>query len=182
MSTWIALLRGVGGGIRPLPMKDLTVALSRIGLREVRTYIQSGNVVFTATKTTAAKLSQQIGECIVKNFGFESWVMVLTAKDLKKAMAENPYPKAEAEPKTLHLFFMAKAPPSPDIAGMNKLKSASESFTLSNNIYYFHTPKGFGISKLAARVDRLLGVQTTARNWRTCTKVLALAEGERRDE
>jgi len=178
MSTWIALLRGVGGGIRPLPMKDLTAALTKLGLGQVRTYIQSGNVVFDATKTTATRLSKQIGECIVQNFGFESWVMVLTAAELRKAMAANPYPKADAEPKTLHLFFMAKPPPSPDIAGMNKLKSPSESFVLKENVLYFHSPKGFGISKLAARIDRLLGVETTARNWRTCTKVLAMAEGD----
>jgi uncharacterized protein (DUF1697 family) len=77
MGTWIALLRGVGGGIRPLSMKDLTAALTRIGLRDVRTYIQSGNVVFSASRTTAPKLSKQVGECVVRNFGFESWVMVL---------------------------------------------------------------------------------------------------------
>lgn len=177
MSTWIALLRGVGGGIRPLPMKDLVAALTKIGLTDVRTYIQSGNVVFDAQKTSAAKLSKQIGECIVKNFGFESWVMVLTATELKKAMAASPYPKAAGEPKTLHLFFMAKAPPAPDIEGMTKLKAPSESFELKGNIFYLYTPKGFGISKLAGRVDRLLGVDTTARNWRTCTKVLAMAEG-----
>jgi uncharacterized protein (DUF1697 family) len=178
MSTWIALLRGVGGGIRPLPMKDLTAALTKLGLADVRTYIQSGNVVFEATRTTATRLSKQIGECIVENFGFESWVMVLTAKELRLAMAANPYPKADAEPQTLHLFFMAKAPPSPDIAGMNKLKAPSESFTLKDNVLYFYAPKGFGISKLAARIDRLLGIETTARNWRTCTKVLAIAEGK----
>src|SRR5262245_626248 len=102
MSTWIALLRGVGGGIRPLPMKELAAALTKIGLTDVRTYIQSGNVVFSASKTSAARLSKEIGECISKKFGFESWVMVLTAAELRKAMAANPYPKADEEPKTLH--------------------------------------------------------------------------------
>jgi uncharacterized protein (DUF1697 family) len=92
-------------------------------------------------------------------------------------MSSNPYPQAEAQPKTLHLFFMAKPPPAADIHGMNKLKAPSECFELERNILYLYTPKGFGTSKLAARVDRLLGVETTARNWRTCTKVLAMAEG-----
>jgi uncharacterized protein (DUF1697 family) len=177
MSTWIALLRGVGGGIRPLSMKDLTVALTNIGLTDVRTYIQSGNVVFGARKTTAPALSKKIGKCIADNFGFESWVMVLSAAQLRKAMADNPYRKAEAEPPTLHLFFMAKPPPAPDVAAMMALKAPSESLTIKGNVLYLHTPKGFGVSKLAGRVDRLLGVDTTARNWRTATRVLALAEG-----
>ena len=175
----VALLRGINvGGNNIIRMADLRATFESLGFSGVSTYIQSGNVVFDATKTTATRLSKQIGECIVENFGFESWVMVLTAAELRRAMAANPYPKADAEPKTLHLFFMAKPPPSPDIAGMNKLKSPSESFALKDNVLYFHSPKGFGISKLAARIDRLLGVETTARNWRTCTKVLAMAEGD----
>lgn len=177
MATWIALLRGIGGGIRPLPMKDLKAALERAGLEDVSTYIQSGNVIFKSTKTSAPKLSRLIGECVSSNFGFEPRVMVLGVKDLEKAAAGNPFRKAEAEPKSLHLFFMDEAPPAADTAGMNKVKAGSEEFVLKDNVLYLHTPKGFGTSKLAERVERLLGVPATARNWRTVGAVLKMAQG-----
>ena len=76
MSTWIALLRGVGGGIRPLSMRELSVALEGIGLRDVRTYIQTGNVVFSSRKA-AARLAGEIERCIEKTFGFHSRTFVL---------------------------------------------------------------------------------------------------------
>lgn len=176
MATWIALLRGIGGGIRPLPMKDLKTALESIGLENVTTYIQTGNVVFKSAKATAAGLRQRISDCVSTQFGFDAKVMVLSVKGLEKAAAGNPFPKAEAEPKTLHLFFMDKAPSAADTSGMNKLKAASEAFTLKGNVLYLYTPKGFGISKLAERVERLLGVPATARNWRTVTTVLKMAQ------
>lgn len=177
MATWIAFLRGIGGGIRPLPMKNLKAALEDLGLEDVTTYIQSGNVVFKTAKGTAAGLRQKIGECVTNRFGFDAKVMVLSVKDLAKAAAGNPFPQADAEPKSLHLFFMDKAPPAADIAGMSKLKAASEAFELKGSVLYFYTPKGFGISKLAERAERLLGVPATARNWRTVTTVLAMAKG-----
>ena len=176
MSTWIAFIRGVGGGIRPLPMKDLQRALEETGLSDVRTYIQSGNVVFRRPRSSAAKLERLISGCIADRFGFEPKVMVLATADLAAAASGNPFPKAEAEPRSLHLFFLAEAPPAPDIAAMNRLKAASEAFVLEDRVFYLHTPKGFGVSRLAERVEKLLGVAATARNWRTVTTMLALAQ------
>src|SRR6185436_3593286 len=154
MATWIALLRGVGGGIRPLPMRDLTVALEGIGLKDVRTYIQSGNVVFNSTKA-ATRLAGEIERCIEKKFGFHSKTFVLSVGDLQRAAAGNPFPQADRE-----------------------LKTKSEQFVLTNKVFYFYAPDGFGTSKLAAKVGRLLGVEIemTARNWRTVGKLLELAQ------
>lgn len=175
MATWIALLRGVGGGIRPLPMRELTTALEGIGLKNVRTYIQSGNVVFTSARA-AARLTDEIERCIEKNFGFHSNTFVLSVPELRRAAAGNPFPQADAEPKTLHLFFLAKPAKAAQLDAMNALKSKSEQFVLTSKVLYFYTPEGFGISKLAARADRLLGVDTTARNWRTVGKLLEMTE------
>jgi uncharacterized protein (DUF1697 family) len=175
MATWIALLRGVGGGIRPLSMRDLTTALEGIGLKGVRTYIQSGNVVFSSAKA-AARLAGEIERCIEKRFGFHSKTFVLSVGELQRAAAGNPFPQADEEPQTLHLFFLAKPAKTAQLDAMNELKAKSEQFALTSKVFYFYTPNGFGISKLAAKTERLLGVDTTARNWRTVGKLLELAK------
>jgi uncharacterized protein (DUF1697 family) len=173
MATWVALLRGVGGGIRPLPMRDLVKELEGIGLKDVRTYIQSGNLVFNSPRAPT-RLAGEIERCIEKKFGFHSNTFVLSVDELRHAAANNPFPQADATPKLLHLFFLEQSPETPQLDAMNELKTKSEQFALKNKVFYFYTPDGFGISKLATRVDRLLGVETTARNWRTVGKLLEM--------
>src|SRR5262252_6805380 len=108
MKTWIALLRGVNVvGARTLLMRDLVAILQRAGLRSVRTYIQSGNVVFESPRGTARTLSLRIGELILKSSGFRPRVMVLTVTGLADAIGANPFPEADADPKSLHLFFLS---------------------------------------------------------------------------
>jgi len=175
MPTWIALLRGIGGGIRPLPMKELVVALQGIGLQDVRTYIQSGNVVF-ASRKSAPQLARLIEACVQENFGLQSPTFVLSVAALARAAAGNPFPQAEREPKSLHLFFLAQPATAPKLDAMHELKKPSEQFVLDNQVFYLYAPEGFGTSKLPERVERLLGVRTTARNWRTIGKLLQLAK------
>jgi uncharacterized protein (DUF1697 family) len=174
---WIALLRGVGGGIRPLSMKELVKALEGIGLKDVRTYIQSGNVVFTSSKQPA-RLASDIEACIEKKFGFHSKTFVLSVHDLQRAAKDNPFPQADAVPTSLHLFFLAEPAKAAKLDEMNELKVKSEQFVLKNKVFYFYAPEGFGTSKLAAKAGKLLGVDTTARNWRTVGKLLELAREE----
>jgi uncharacterized protein (DUF1697 family) len=174
---WIALLRGVGGGIRPLPMRELVPALEEIGLKDVRTYIQSGNVIFSSAKQPA-RLAAEIERCIEKKFGFHSKTFVLSLQDLQRAAKANPFPQADENPKSLHLFFLAEPAKAAKLDAMNELKTKSEQFVLTNKVFYLYTPDGFGISKLAAKGDRLLGVETTARKWRTVGKLLELAKEE----
>jgi uncharacterized protein (DUF1697 family) len=174
MATWIALLRGIGGGIRSLEMKQLVRALEGIGLKDVRTYIATGNVVFTSAKT-AAQLSKAIEQCIHKTFGFEPKTVVLTPKALVKAAAGNPYPQADANHKSLHLFFLAAPAKAARLDDMKALKKPSEKFVLDGKVFYLYAPDGFGPSKLGARVEKLLGVPATARNWRTVGKLIEMS-------
>ncbi len=176
MPTWIGLLRGIGGGIRSLPMKDLVAALEGLGLKDVRTYIATGNFVFTSGKSPPA-LMKQIDACIQAKFGFESKAFVLSVADLERAIAANPYPQADESPTSLHLFFLAQPAKAPQLDDMNAIKAPSEQFQLAKQVFYFYAPKGFGDSKLGKRAERLLGVPATARNWRTVRNLLALAKG-----
>ncbi len=173
---WIALLRGVGGGIRPLSMRDLVVALQGIGLKDVRTYIQSGNVVFSSAKA-ASRLATEIEHCIEKKFGFHSKTFVLSVPELQRAAAGNPFPQADDKPQALHLFFLAKPAKDAQLDAMNELKAKSEQFVLKGKVFYFYAPEGFGTSKLGAKAGRLLGVDTTARNWRTVGKLIEMTKG-----
>jgi len=185
--TWIALLRGVNVvGRNKLPMKEFTALLEGLGHTKVRTYIQSGNAVFRAAparskggrEAEAAGIASAIARTIGKRFGFEPGVIVLSKQDLARAAAANPFPDAEAEGRMLHLFFMSAAPGRIDAAGLDAVKIASERWHTSGNVFYLHTPEGFGNSKLAAKVERCLGVPSTARNWRTVSELLKLTGGE----
>ena len=176
MRTWIAFLRGINvGGNSVLPMKQLVALLEAAGCSDVKTYIQSGNVVFRHTLGDAARMAARVRQIISKERGFEPRVLVLEPRELEKAVASNPFSAAAAEPRTLHLYFLDQRPQSPDIEALNSAKAKSESFALKGRIFYLHAPGGFGISKLAQRAERFLGVDATARNWRTVTTVLELA-------
>lgn len=101
--------------------------------------------------------------------------MVLSASVLGDAATSNPYPEAEADPKSLHLYFLASAPKKPNVEALNRLKADGESLAILGNILYLHAPDGIGRSKLANRLEKVIGVDATARNWRTVKKLLELA-------
>jgi uncharacterized protein (DUF1697 family) len=177
MTTWIALLRGINvGGHHKLPMKALAALLEGLGATDVRTYVQSGNVVLRHPSRAAEPLARQIGAAIRDAHGFAPPVLLLTRAQLERAAAANPFPQAEAEPTTLHLFFLARTPQRPDLAGIERLRAAREAFVLDGATLYLHALDGFGKSRLAARAEALLGVEATARNWRTVTALRDLAQ------
>ena len=168
-------MRGVNvGGRNILPMKELARELEKSGYANVKTYIQSGNVVFQSSNARADNLATRIGEAILKSHGFRPNVIVLSAKQLEEAARSNPFPAAEADPKSLHLYFLASTPKDPNVGALNQLKSSTESFAVRGRCLYLHTPDGIGRSKLAGRAEKVIGVDATARNWRTVTKLMAL--------
>jgi uncharacterized protein (DUF1697 family) len=170
--TLIALFRGINiAGAHALPMKELTAILESLGCQRVRSYIQSGNVVFDHMETKSPKLAGRISAAIRKRRGFEPVVLVLTPKDLAKAMLGNPFPDAASAPSTLAVGFLATVPKKPNLEGMEDLRLKSERFAVVGRCFYLHTPDGFGRSKLASRAEKLLGVAMTARNWRTVSKI-----------
>src|SRR5215472_10515978 len=123
LKTWIALLRGINVvGRRKLLMKDLTAIFARAGFSSVRTYIQSGNVVFGSARGSARTLAGKIGELILKKSGFRPHVIVLSVAELARAVRGNPFPQADADHKALHLFFLSRRPARPDLDALARLK------------------------------------------------------------
>ena len=136
-----------------MPMKSLSQVLESAGCEHVKTYIQSGNIVFKAEIQSAARFGEEVGQ----------------------AIASNPYPDATSEPKTLHLSFLEHEPEEGRISAAKTLLAKTESFTVKGNLLYLHAPDGIGRSKFAAGIERVLHVKMTGRNWRTVTKLEELA-------
>jgi len=174
MRSYVALFRGINvGGKHSLPMQELRDILALLGCENIQTYIQSGNAVFS-TAMDSALLSAHIQDAIDERFGFAPQVLLLTVERFKEIAAANLFPEGEETPKFLHVWFLTDAPVEPDLDALNGLKAPSEQFLLSNGALYLHAPDGVGRSRLAEKIDRYLGVATTARNWRTITKLLEL--------
>ena len=179
MNTFVALFRGINvGGKNILPMKELAAVFEGLGLSKVQTYIQSGNVIFQAASGSTGELARNIGAAVCHSHGFAPKVLVLSVQEFRNAVASNPFPEGESDPKSLHLFFMESAPPNPDVKKLGSLQSASERFKLIGTVFYFHAPEGIGRSRLAANVEKALGVTGTARNWRSVSAILSLATTE----
>jgi uncharacterized protein (DUF1697 family) len=181
MTTWIALLRGINvGGRNAMPMATLATTFESVGCRSVRTYIQSGNVVFGSSATSKESLGQSLGDAVEARFGFRPGMLLLSEEAFRSALANNPFVDALSEPKSLHFFFLDSPPGSPDMAGIQRLALPSERFLLKNAVFYLHAPDGFGRSKLAAAVERKLGEPATARNFATVQKLLEMMGAEGR--
>ena len=172
MNTHIALLRGINvGGKHKLPMKDLVRAMETAGFADVRTYIQSGNVVFSGTAGKAAKL----GKLIEREFGFAPDVFLLTSAELRQALAANPFNALQGN--HLHFFFLDRDPPTVDDALLRSLRSASEEYRLVGRVFYLHAPDGIGNSKLVEKLSKAIpGVSMTARNLNTMQKLAAMVD------
>lgn len=177
MSIYIALFRGINvGGNTRLPMSELTSVLEALGLRNVATYIQSGNVVFESAESDRPALSEKIRSAIDQRHGFAPQVILLTVDEFARAAAANPFPEAEPEPKSLHLYFLEAVPPHPDLEKLEAIRRENERFALIDKVFYLHAPGGIGRSKLAAGVEKAMGVPVTARNWRTVSKMLEMTK------
>lgn len=177
MKVYIGLFRGINvGGRHIVPMKVLKRTLEKEGYTNVQTYIQSGNVVFRSPHNERTRLSEHLSAVVARDHGFEPRVLVRTLADVKRAAAGNPFPEGDDNPQSVHLFFLAAPPTRPDLKSLKALKTPTERYVLKGSIFYLYTPDGFGTSKLAMHAERLLGVDATARNWRTVQTLLAMAK------
>jgi uncharacterized protein (DUF1697 family) len=173
----VALLRGINvGGKNKLPMKDLATLFSASGCSDVRTYIQSGNVVFSAPRALARTFPSSLEKAIQKQFGFAVPVVVRTDAELARALAKNPYAKAARSEDALHVMFLTDKPTKSAIAALDPKRSPPDEYTIIDREIYLFCPNGVGKSKLTnAYFDSKLETVSTSRNWRTCRTLLELA-------
>ncbi len=175
MTVYVALLRGINvGGKNSLPMQDLRDILTSLDCEQVKTYIQSGNAVFRSN-AGRVPLGKMLEAAVAEQFGFTPKVLLLMLADYQKILSANPFPDAVESPRSLHISFLSEKPANPDLTLLDTLRSPTENYVLLKTAFYLHAPDGIGQSKLAAKVEKSLGVQTTSRNWRTASMLADLA-------
>ncbi|MGW6568098.1 DUF1697 domain-containing protein [Streptomyces sp. NPDC054975] len=182
-TTYAALLRGINvGGHRKVPMAELRSVLEELGHRDVRTYLQSGNAVFTtdADGPNDAELTTALQDAIEKHFGFRVDCLVRDAAYLAAVADACPFPAAELQGKQLHATFFSEPVGPERLASVDQDAFLPEEFRLGDRVLYLYAPWGLGRSKLGealARPALFKGVVATSRNWNTVLKLVEMTRG-----
>jgi uncharacterized protein (DUF1697 family) len=183
MGVFVALYRGINvGGKASVKMEALRGMHERLGHEDVKSYIQSGNVVFGA-KGSAEGIGQKVAAEFLKVFGFEVQVMVVEGAWWIEMAEGNPYAEfAAAEGKTVHAGVFRGGGGGGDVneAGLKGLLAKTggrEAFVVGKGVVYLHAPDGFGTSKFAAGMEKASGVAMTVRNWKTVEAIAEMVEG-----
>ena len=176
--TYVAMLRGINvGGKHKLPMKELAEIVADCKCSAVRTYIQSGNVVFQAPRDAAPRLPQLLAKRIEERFGFAVPVIVRTRNELARVVLENPFIKEKLPEHELYLYFLADLPAADAVKSLDPKRSAPDRFRVNGREIYLHLPNGMGRSKLTnAYFDSRLSTVSTARNWATVNTLLEMMQ------
>lgn len=186
-TTYALLLRGINvGGHRKVPMAELRSVLEGLGYRDVKTYLQSGNAVFTAPADHSDEVVRQAVEAAIgKHFGFTVDCLVRDHDYLAAVERDCPFPAAELEGKQLHAFYLSGAVDAKRFAGIDEDAFRPEAFALGDRVLYLYAPDGLGRSKLGEALSRpalFKGVTVTARNWNTVRKLVELTQVAQSDE
>jgi uncharacterized protein (DUF1697 family) len=168
--TWIALLRAINLGARnKVPMAELRQVFEKAGCESVRTYIQSGNVVFEHSKPDRAALEA----AVAKAFGVQSVIVLRTAKQVRSLLSSHPF---GTDTSKSHVAFLGKKPGRASLRSLAELDIAPDRFEAMGADVALHYPNGFSGAKLtAARLEKVLGVAATVRNWRTVARLAEMA-------
>jgi uncharacterized protein (DUF1697 family) len=175
-AAYLALLRGINvGGKNKLPMRELLQIFTESGCENVKSYIQSGNVVFDAVPGVSAGLPDLIATRIVDRFGYKTPVVLRTAPEVGRILGDNPFLRAGAADDELHVYFLADLPDPRRVDQLDPDRSPPDTFAMRGREIYLRLPNGMARTKLTnAYFDSKLATTSTARNWRTVTKLFEL--------
>ena len=170
MPIYVAMLRGINvGGNKKIKMDKLRSSFEALGLEQVKTYIQSGNVVFKTAKISPVALSRKLEERILGDFGFSVSVISRTVDEIQNTIANNPFlnqPGIDLE--KLHVAFLSEAPTPAALKKLAELTLAPDRSRCPGKEVYFYFPNGVSGSSLWKHpLDRVLSVEATMRNWKT---------------
>lgn len=175
-TTYVALLRGINLGAKnKIPMPALRSVVEALGHEDVRTYIQSGNVLFKSRSREVPGIAAALESSIAEEFGLRVAVVVRAQRDLRRVLTNNPFLAAGADPSALHVVFLGSSPTGAAVRALDPERSPSDEFAVRNAEVYLHCPNGFGRSRLTLDYfERTLGGPATIRNWNTVSKLLEL--------
>jgi len=174
---FIALLRGINvGGHKKIKMAELKLMFEALSFTDVVTYIQSGNVIFTASED--ADLDVRIQQGIHDTFGFDVPVFIRSAAEVQSVYDGCPYENIDlkTDGTSLLVTFLSEQPQADFIPLLTPFISAPEKCVVVHKEVYLHCPEGYGKTKLSnPLIEKKLKVQATTRNWKTVNKLLELA-------
>jgi len=177
MAVIVSLLRGVNvGGHNMIKMDSLRKLYESLGLHDVQTYVQSGNVVFRTNEKNLIQLSKRIEEAIERSFGFRPGVIVRTAAELAGVIARNPFStRKDIHPGKLLVIFLGESLDSKAQDEIGRIKAGAEEVCIDGRELYIYFPDGMGRSKLPALLEKTLKKSGTGRNWNSVTRLLEMA-------
>jgi len=176
--TYIAILRGINvSGQKMIKMAELKDLFTGLKCTNVRTYIQSGNVIFESA-IDAETLEKKIEKQIEKVFGFEVPVLVRSVEEMKKVLEKNPFLKdKKVDPEKLHVTFLSEVPSKENIEATNKLSFEPDQFILAKKEVYVHCPDKYGTTKINNTFfEKKLKVTATTRNLKTVKELIRIGE------
>jgi uncharacterized protein (DUF1697 family) len=178
MPVYIAMLRGINiGPHKRMKMEKLRSSCEELGFVKVKTYIQSGNIVFQAAKLSSAAAAKKIEAQIVKDFGFSADVISRTAEEMKKVVEANTLLREPGiDPSKFHVVFLAEAPSPGAIRKLEALTLSPDKVRHAGKEIYFYFPNGVsGSSVWKHNLDRVMSVSGTMRNWNTVNTLYEMA-------
>lgn len=178
MPVYVCMLRGINvGGHKRIRMADLQKSFSAVGCERVKTYIQSGNVIFKS-KLSGDRLSDKIEAQIEGDFGFPVSVVNRTIEEMSSIVAGNPFLRERGiDLQRLHVMFLSNAPTPEALKKLAALSIEPDRLCCRGKEIYLHLPNGAGESVLMKRpLERMLSVIPTTRNWKTVTTLSQLCK------
>jgi uncharacterized protein (DUF1697 family) len=179
MPAIVSMLRGVNlGPHRRISMDDLRAVYNSIGLKEPRTYVQSGNVVFETAQRDLPKLAAKIEKAIEQRFGFRSDVILRTAAEMRDVVARNPFAgRRGIEPNKLLVTFLASEPAPDACEKVRSIQADPEELHLLGREIFIYYTNGLARPKVSwTAIADAIKVPGTGRNWNTVVKLLEMAE------
>ncbi len=174
-TSYVALFRGINvGKAKRVAMADLRALLERLGYRDVRTLLNSGNAVFRAVRTSPEKAAARIGAAVERELGVSARVTVLTGADLETAAAENPLVETATNPSRLLVAFLNDPADRAKVLPLARRDWAPEALAVGSRAVYLWCPDGVLKSAAARALERTLGEGVTSRNRTTVEKLRAL--------
>ena len=173
MTRYIAFLRAINVGGRVVKMDDLKKILTMPGIKNITTYIQSGNVVFDSAETDKATLVKKIEKKLLTALGYEVTTFVITIPDIESTIKRNPFKKYPEE-MGLHVSFLSAAPDAELVKQLLLLQNEQEQFNVMGTEAYILVRKGaYGETKFSNTfLEKKLKMQATTRNWATVNKMI----------
>jgi uncharacterized protein (DUF1697 family) len=177
VTVYVVLLRGVNVGGVKLPMADLRRIAESCGFIDPRTYIQSGNLIFAAARTSQEKIAAELRTALAEDLGLDIPMMVRSHAQLRAAVEANPFVKDGLDPNQQSVSFFAEDVPADILADVDLEQYSPEALRVHQREIYFNLPLGTGRSPMLKDLGRRKALTIgTMRNWRTTTTLLSMAD------